>query len=56
MLNRKVIVDDRLPVDRRNKPICCASNTGNELWVRVTVVSIDTIHTELVLVLATFTH
>lgn len=30
-----MIVDDRLPVDKRGKPLCSFSNAGNELWVSI---------------------
>ena len=32
---RKVIVDDRLPVDRAMKPLCSQSSNPNELWVSI---------------------
>ena len=32
---RKVIVDDRFPVDKRMKPLCSNSTNPNELWVSI---------------------
>jgi calpain-7 len=31
----QIIVDDRLPVDRNNRPICSFSNNRSELWVSI---------------------
>ena len=32
---RKVVVDDRLPVDRRGRLLCARTTRPNELWVSI---------------------